>query len=293
MSMIEVDPIRPGVLSRFTSRWTRDWFVVVGGGLIAVIVLAALLAPWITPYPQDAQGAVDPVNGLLPPSAQHWFGTDKVGRDIFTRVVFGARTSLLVVACVLIASIIIGVILGVWAGYAGGWWRDVIMRITDVFLAFPALLLALALALVLPRGLPTLIIAISVTWWPWYTRLIAAVANSVSERPYVEVARTLGEPGWRIVGRHVLPNSLTPVVVQASLDAGGIILVVATLSYLGLGVSEPTAEWGLMVQQGQSLLGTQWWVVTFPGLAIMVTALAFNLLGEGLRESLDPRRRTR
>jgi peptide/nickel transport system permease protein len=270
----------------------RDALSMVSLVILGFIVFVALFAPWLTPYPADAQGATHPFESLVAPNAQHWFGTDGVGRDILTRVVFGARTSLIVVLAVLAFSITFGTITGVIAGYAGGATRDVIMRITDVFLAFPALLLALALALVLPRGIPTLIICVAVTWWPWYTRLAASSAASISRRGYVDSAKTLGVSAPRIVFRHVLPNSLTPVIVQASLDAGGIILVVATLSYLGLGVSEPTPEWGLMVQQGQALITTNWWVITFPALAILITSFSFNMLGEGLRVSLDPKKAT-
>jgi peptide/nickel transport system permease protein len=160
------------------------------------------------------------------------------------------------------------------------------MRVTDVFLAFPALLLSLALAVVLQPSVTTVIVAIAVTWWPWYARLTASVAASVSTRGFVDSARCLGVPAPVIVFRHVLPNSLTPVLVQLSLDGGGVILTAAALSYLGLGAHEPTSEWGLMVQQGQSLFTTDWWVVTCPGVAILITAFAFNVLGEGLRARL-------
>jgi peptide/nickel transport system permease protein len=205
-------------------------------------------------------------------------------------VVFGARTSLLIVFSVLSLSVLIGVTLGVIAGYAGGWIRDVVMRVTDVFLAFPALLLSLALCIVLQPDLKTAILAITVTWWPWYTRLAAGVAASISGRAYMDAVRALGISPARAVFRHVLPNSLTPVIVQLSLDAGGIILTAAALSFLGLGAQEPTAEWGLMVAQGQDLFTTAYWVALFPGLAILVAAFAFNMLGEGMRTALDPRR---
>ncbi len=233
---------------------------------------------------------VDPVNALLAPGAEHWFGTDQAGRDVLTRVLYGGRTSLFIAVSVLAVSAAVGVTLGLVAGYAGGWVRDVIMRVTDVFLAFPALLLSLMLAVVLQPSVTTVIVAIAVTWWPWYARLSASVAASVATRPYVDAARCLGVPAPVIIVRHVLPNSITPVLVQISLDAGGVILTAAALSYLGLGAQEPTAEWGLMVDQGQTLFTTNWWVVTFPGLAILVTAFAFNVLGEGLRNALDPRR---
>ncbi|GAA4597112.1 ABC transporter permease [Planotetraspora phitsanulokensis] len=263
-----------------------DRLATVGAVLLAVIVLAALLAPLIAPYPDDGGSATHPLEALLPPSGAHWFGTDQVGRDVLSRVLYGARTSLLIAVAVLVIAGVVGVVLGVVAGYAGGWVRDVIMRVTDVFLAFPALLLSLALAVVLQPSVTTVIVAISVTWWPWYARLTASVAASVSTRGFVDSARCLGVPAPVIVFRHVLPNSLTPVLVQLSLDGGGVILTAAALSYLGLGAHEPTSEWGLMVQQGQSLFTTDWWVVTCPGVAILITAFAFNVLGEGLRARL-------
>ncbi|WP_433433146.1 ABC transporter permease [Nonomuraea sp. CA-141351] len=263
-----------------------DRFAALGAVLIVLVVLAAIFAPWLAPYPVDQ---LKPLEGLQPPSGAHWFGTDQVGRDVLTRILYGGRTSLFIAVAVLAVSSVVGVTLGVVAGYAGGWIRDVIMRITDVFLAFPALLLSLALAVVLQPSVNTVILAIAVTWWPWYTRLAASVAASIATRSYVDAARCLGVPAPLIVLRHVLPNSLTPVLVQLSLDAGGVILTSAALSYLGLGAQEPTAEWGLMVQQGQTLFTTNWWVVTFPGLAILVTAFAFNVLGEGLRNALDHR----
>ncbi|MGP3960043.1 ABC transporter permease [Nonomuraea sp. 3N208] len=263
-----------------------DRFAAFGAALIVVVVLTSILAPWLAPYPDEP----NPLELLEPPSAAHWFGTDNVGRDLLSRILYGGRTSLFIAVAVLAVSAVVGVTLGVVAGYAGGWVRDVIMRVTDVFLAFPALLLSLALAVVLQPSVNTVVLAIAVTWWPWYTRLSASVAASVATRSYVDAARCLGVPAPLIILRHVLPNSLTPVLVQVSLDAGGVILTAAALSYLGLGAQEPTAEWGLMVQQGQTLFTTNWWVVTFPGLAILVTAFAFNVLGEGLRNALDPRR---
>ncbi|GAA2356171.1 ABC transporter permease [Nonomuraea africana] len=264
-----------------------DRFAALGAVLLVLIVASAIFAPWLAPY---AENDPKPLDRLLPPGSAHWFGTDQVGRDILTQILYGGRTSLAIAAAVLTVSALVGVTLGVVAGYAGGWARDVIMRITDIFLAFPALLLSLALAVVLQPSVTTVILAIAVTWWPWYARLSASVAASVATRSYVDAARCLGVPAPVIVWRHVLPNSLTPVLVQLSLDAGGVILTAAALSYLGLGAHEPTAEWGLMVQQGQTLFTTNWWVVTFPGLAILVTAFAFNVLGEGLRSALDPRR---
>jgi peptide/nickel transport system permease protein len=185
---------------------------------------------------------------------------------------------------------VVGIPLGVAAGYFGGLADEGIMRVTDIFLAFPSLLLSLAFAAVLPPSLTSLTIAIAITWWPWYTRLIRGQAASVAGRPYVESCRALGIPAWRILLRHVLPNSVTPLIVQVSLDVGGVILTASALSFLGLGAQDPTPDWGLMVAEGQNYFTTQWWLVTFPGLAILITALAFNLLGDGLRDVLDPRR---
>ncbi|MBO3748240.1 ABC transporter permease [Streptosporangiaceae bacterium NEAU-GS5] len=269
-----------------TSRF--DLLARIGAAVLAAIILAAVVMPLFVP-PDDPH----PVDALLPPGAGHLFGTDQVGRDVFNRVLYGARTSLTIALAVLVLAALVGVTLGVLAGYSGGWIRDVIMRVTDVFLAFPALLLALALAAVLQPSVTTVIVAIAATWWPWYTRLTASVAASVARRGYVDAARCLGVRTPAIVFRHVLPNSITPVLVQLSLDAGGVILTAAALSYLGLGAQEPAAEWGLMIEQGESLFTTKWWVVTLPGLAILLTAFAFNSLGEGLRAALDPRRLTR
>jgi len=265
--------------------------LLLAGALTALfIVIVAVLAPLLAPFPGDAGTATHPFTVLKPPSAAHWFGTDQVGRDVLSRVIYGARISPLIAVIVLVIACLIGVPLGIAAGYFGGWVDEVIMRVTDVFLAFPSLLLALALAAVLPASLTSLTIAIAVTWWPWYTRLIRGQAASVAGRPYIDSCRALGIPRWRIIVRHILPNSVTPLIVQVSLDVGGVILTASALSFLGLGAQDPTPDWGLMVAEGQNYFTTAWWVVTFPGIAIMVTAFAFNLLGDGLRDLLDPRR---
>ncbi|HEY9245171.1 MAG TPA: ABC transporter permease [Streptosporangiaceae bacterium] len=265
--------------------------LLLAGVLTALFIVAvAVLAPLLAPFPGDAGTATHPFTVLKPPSAAHWFGTDQVGRDVLSRVSYGARVSPLIAVIVLGIACLIGVPLGIAAGYFGGWVDEVIMRVTDVFLAFPSLLLALALAAVLPASLTSLTIAIAVTWWPWYTRLIRGQAASVAGRPYIDSCRALGIPRWRIIARHILPNSVTPLIVQVSLDVGGVILTAAALSFLGLGAQDPTPDWGLMVAEGQNYFTTAWWVVTFPGIAILVTAFAFNLIGDGLRDLLDPRR---
>jgi peptide/nickel transport system permease protein len=271
-------------------RLTASPLLTVGAVLVAVIVVAAVLAPVLAPFPGDAGTATHPFAVLRAPSAAHWFGTDNVGRDILSRVLYGARVSPVIALLVLAIACAIGLPLGLAAGYFGGWLDEVIMRVTDIFLAFPPLLLALALAAVLPASLTSVTIAIAVTWWPWYTRLVRGQAASVAGRPYIDSCRALGISRRRIILRHILPNAITPLTVQVSLDVGGVILTASALSFLGLGAQDPTPDWGLMVSEGQAYFTTSWWLVTFPGLAILLTAFAFNLLGDGLRDLLDPKR---
>ena len=268
----------------------RNPLLVVGAVLCLVIAVAAVLAPLIAPFPADAGDATHPLDTLEAPSSTPLFGTDQVGRDVLSRVLYGARISPVIALLVLAISCVIGIPLGIAAGYFGGVVDEVIMRVTDVFLAFPALLLALAFAAVMQPSITNTVIAIAVTWWPWYTRIVRGQAASVAGRPFVESARAMGIPHRRILLRHVLPNSITPVIVQVSLDVGGVILTASALSFLGLGAQDPTPDWGLMVSQGQQFFTTHWWLVTFPGAAILLTAAAFNLLGDGLRDVLDPRR---
>lgn len=261
-----------------------------GGILAALVTIVAIIAPFIVPFPQDAANATNPSAALLPPSAEHLFGTDQFGRDLFSRVLMGAQVSLPTAVVILIVAIGIGVPIGLLAGYFGGFLDDLLMRTTDVFLALPGLLLALALATVLPPGSASVAIAVGISWWPWYARLARGQAASVRERRFVESARFAGVSHRRILGRHVLPHTVTPVIVQASLDIGHVILVIAGLSYLGIGPQDPVPDWGLMVSSGQKYFMTNWWLVTFPGVAILVAAASFNLLGDGLRDYLDPKK---
>lgn len=275
---------------RLLSTARRNPLLAVGIVLAALVVLAALLAPLVTPYPADASNATHPAVTLERPSGSHWFGTDSVGRDIFTRVLFAGRVSLGIAVSVLVIAGAVGLTVGLIAGFFGGLVETILMRITDVFLAFPALLLSIALAAVLNPSATHAAVAIAATWWPWYARLARSQAASIRRTGYADAARVLGA-GWvRQLVRHVLPNAATPVFVQMSLDAAGIILTAATLSYLGLGAQDPTPEWGLMVSQGQALATTAWWVVTFPGIAVLLTAVAFNFIGDGLQSALDPKR---
>jgi peptide/nickel transport system permease protein len=293
--MIETPTIPPldSAIPRGPALWRglrANPLLAVGGGLALLIIIVAVFAPLIAPFPGDAGNASHPFQVLHAPSAAHWFGTDQVGRDILSRVIYGTRVSPVIAIIVLVIACAIGVPLGVAAGFLGGWVDELIMRITDIFLAFPPLLLALALAAVLPASLTSVTIAIAAVWWPWYVRLLRGQAASVAGRPYVEACRALGISRRRIIFRHILPNAVTPLIVQVSLDVGGVILTASALSFLGLGAQDPTPDWGLMVAEGQSYFTPDWWLVTYPGLAILITAFAFNLLGDGLRDLLDPRR---
>ena len=267
----------------------RDRLAVIGLVWIVLMVVVAVAAPWIAPYPDQGRGASDLQSRFEAPSASHPFGTDNQGRDVLSRVIFGARIPLVISSVVAAAVLLIGPLLGGLAGYYGGWADEVIMRITDIFLAFPALVLAMAMVAILGPNLRNLALAIVVTWWPWYTRLVRGMAVSLRERPYVEAAKVMGVRDERIVLRHILPNAFGPVVVQITLDFGTVILEVAGLSFLGLGAKPPTPEWGLMVSEGVEYVLEQWWISVFPGLAIFLLVLAFNLVGDGLRDVLDPR----
>lgn len=289
-SRVPPDASRPAQWARLLA---RNPLAAVGGTIVVLLALVAICAPVLAPAPGDAFSAVHPSRQLLPPGPGHPFGTDELGRDLFTRVLYGARISLAAGAVAIAVALAIGVPLGAVAGYAGGFWDELIMRFTDVVLSFPSLLLATAIAAMLGHSLVNAVAAIALSWWPWYTRIVRAQVVSLRERPFVEAARALGVPGWRIVFEHLVPNALAPVIVQASLDFGSVILTLAALSFLGIGAQPPQPEWGLLVNTGRNFFLTNWWYVTFPGLAILVTVAAFNLLGDGLREILDPRTRGR
>ncbi len=261
--------------------------------LLCVIVILALLAPWIVPYPQDIADEAHIADKFLAPSGAHWFGTDELGRDVFSRVVYGGRVSLSTAILTVGISLLIGVPLGAIAGTIGGRVDNVIMRITDIFLSFPPLLLAISLVAILGSSLTNAILAIAISWWPWYTRLVRGQAISIKERKFVQAAETIGTGKLKIIFRHIVPNCISPVIVQASMDMGGVILTVASLSFLGLGAKAPTPEWGLMISTGRTYFPDMWWCCIFPGLAIFITVLCFNLLGDAAREILDPKTRKR
>lgn len=259
--------------------------------ILVLLIVGALLAPYIIPYPEDLADATHTQIKLQAPSLEHLMGTDELGRDIFSRVVYGARVSLSAALAAVGLSLVIGIPLGAIAGSFGGWVDNLIMRITDVFLSFPPLLLAIAMVAVMGSSLNNAILAIALSWWPWYTRLIRGQAISVKERKFVQAAQTIGTGRMKIIFKHIIPNCISPVIVQASMDIGGVILTVASLSFLGLGAQLPTPEWGLMISMGRRFFPDSWWYCIFPGLAIFVTVLCFNLLGDAIREILDPKTR--
>jgi peptide/nickel transport system permease protein len=264
----------------------------IGAGALILLffIAAALFAPLIAPADPLAQNVAA---SLRPPAPDHLLGTDKLGRDIFSRMLYGARISLVVgIAVVLIAGSI-GTLLGLVAGYSGGLLDEALMRVTDLFFAFPALILAMAIAGALGPSLRNALIAISAVTWPVYARLIRGQVLALKEQEFVIAARALGVPEWRIVLRHLLPNTLAPLLVQASFDMGGAITSVAGLSFIGFGAQPPTPEWGVMISEGRNYIATQWWLATVPAAAILAVVGGFNLLGDGLRDLLDPRLRGR
>ena len=275
-------------------RWYRAWLAfrrnglaMTGLGVVVALVLVAIAAPLIA----DAGEATLQVLGdrLQPASAAHWFGTDELGRDIFARIVFGARITLVIVALVSLIVVPVGLGIGLPAGYFGGWIDAVLMRITDIFLAFPRLVLALAFAAALGPGIENAVIAIALTTWPPYARLARAETLTNRRAEFIEAAVLQGASRARILLTQILPLCLPSVIIRLTLDMAGIILTAAGLGFLGLGAQPPAPEWGAMVSSGRQVLLDQWWVATIPGIAIFVTSLGFNLLGDGLRDVADSR----
>ncbi|MEO9188673.1 MAG: ABC transporter permease [Acetobacteraceae bacterium] len=267
----------------------RNPSTLLGLSLVTAFLVLAAFGWLIVPDPRDATGAMHLANKLLPPSAAHWFGTDEMGDDIFTRVVMGTRTSLWVGLTITVIAALVGTPLGVAAGYFGGRTRAAIMRVTDVFLCVPGLVLALAIVAALGPGILHGVIALAIVWWPGYVRLIEAKALTLRGEPFVEAAQTMGASHTRILAAHILPNCLSPLVIKASMDMGLAILAAASLGFIGLGAKPPAPEWGAMIATARSYMPDYWWYSVFPGLFIFLTVLGFNLFGDGLRDILDPR----
>jgi peptide/nickel transport system permease protein len=279
-------PAKPTTQARQVGARLRANPVSMFGLVLAIALIGvAIAAPIVAPY--DPVN-LDPRNRLLPPSAMNWFGTDDGGRDILSRVVFGARYSLLAAAVVLSLAVTVGTAVGLVAGFAGGKIDEALMRLTDMFLAFPALVLAMGISAALGASLANSMIAIAVVWWPWYARLVRGQTLRLRQEQFIDAARASGAGDAHMILRHILPNCWTPIIVQVSLDVGYAILTTASLSFIGLGAQPPTPEWGAMVSIGKDYILNQWWMATFPGLAIFLTVMAFNLVGDGLQEALSP-----
>lgn len=264
----------------------RNPLAVVGAVILLVLVLAAIFAPWIAPQTPLGQ---DLGARLLPPSAAHWMGTDELGRDIFSRVVYGARITLMIVALVAVISAPLGLLVGAIAGYFGGWVDKILMGITDVFLSMPKLILALAFVAALGPGIENAIIAIAITSWPAYARIARAETLTFRNSEFIAATRLLGASHTRVIVRHILPLCTSSMIVRVTLDMAGIILTAAGLGFLGLGAQPPLPEWGAMISRGRTFILDQWWVATMPGFAIILVSLGFCFLGDGLRDVLDPK----
>lgn len=268
---------------------TRSFSSMLGLAIVAVFMVLALFGQWLVPYPEAASGSVNMARMLQPPSWEHWFGTDDMGNDVFSRVVVGTGISLQVGLIITVGAAVIGVPLGIMGGYIGGRVRSVIMAFTDLFLSVPSLVLAIAIVAVLGPGIINTMIALAVVWWPGYVRLIDSKTLAIKEEPYVEAARALGASTPRIIFRYLLPGCASPLIVKASMDMGAAILAAAGLGFIGLGAKAPSPEWGAMLSVARGYLPEWWWFAVFPGAAIYISVLGFNLLGDGLRDILDPR----
>ena len=272
-------------IGQLLSRTRQNVGALIGIGLVAFILLLAVFANIIAPFAPEQQ---DLMNSLQPPGAAHWLGTDELGRDLFSRIVFGARVSLKVALLVLGLATSVGCVLGAVAGFRGGLIDEFVMRIADIFFAFPHFLLAMALVAALGPGLNNAMLAVAVAYWPRYARLVRGSVLTVKNTTYVEAARALGCSDTRILLRHILPNAMTPVLIQATMDAGIAIVTTAALSFVGLGAQPPTPEWGAMIASGRDYVLTAWWIPTFPGVFISITVAGFMFIGDGMRDLLDP-----
>jgi len=275
-------------IKRSWYKFSRNFLSVIGLIMVVLIILIAIFAPYFSPYPKSAGKYVNFLESNLPPSLSHPCGTDTFGRDILSRIFYGSRVSLLIATMVLFFVVPIGVILGLFAGYYQGSWKDaLIMRITDIFLAIPPLVLALAICSVLPPNLFNAMIAVCLMWWPWYTRLTYGIVSSLRGEFFVQAAEISGAGTIHILFREILPNCISAIFTKMTLDVGFVILIASSLSFVGLGSQPPTPDLGSMVADGAKYLPEQWWISVFPGIAIMLIVLAFNILGDGVRDMFE------
>ncbi len=267
-------------------RLVKNRLALVGLSIVLIIIFIAIFANYIAPYDPLK---VDLSKYLLPPSRDHLLGTDEFGRDILSRIIFGARVSLQIGFFAQVISISLGTVLGLLAGFYGGWVDDLIMRIVEILFAFPFLLFVIAVVAVFGPGIQNLYLAVALIGWAGVSRIVRGQVLSLRERDFVVSARAVGAGTWRILFKHILPNALSPIIIEATLGMGGMIMLEAGLSFLGLGVQAPTPSWGSMVQAGLAYMRSAWWYPVFPGIVIMIVVFGFNLLGDGLRDALDPR----
>jgi peptide/nickel transport system permease protein len=270
----------------FWKRFRGNRFAGAGGIVVLMLFAVSFLAPYVTPYNPTT---IDAYHVLLPPSAGHWMGTDELGRDVFTRVVYGARISLMVGFVAVGIAVVIGTVIGLVSGFYGRWIDSALMRFVDIMLCFPAFFLILAVIAMLEPSIWLIMIVIGLTGWMGVARLVRAEVLSIRERDFILAARAIGASDLRIICRHILPNAMGPVLVAATLGVGGAILTESALSFLGIGVQPPTPSWGNMLTSGKDYIEFAWWLSLYPGLAILITVLAYNLLGEGIRDAIDPR----
>ncbi|MFA3920874.1 ABC transporter permease [Ruegeria hyattellae] len=281
---------RLGQSYRLARALARNPLAMVGLVIILMLLIVAALAPWLAPYSPIAG---DLANRLQPPSAAHWMGTDELGRDILSRIIYGARITLMIVLLVAVISAPLGLLIGTVAAYFGGWIDRLLMGLTDIFLSLPRLILALAFVAALGPGIENAVIAIAITAWPVYARIARAEVLTFRSAEFLDAVRMQGASSLRIIALHVVPLCMSSTIVRVTLDMAGIILTAAGLGFLGLGAQPPLPEWGAMISRGRSFILDQWWVATMPGFAIVIVSLGFCLFGDGLRDVLDPKQRSR
>jgi peptide/nickel transport system permease protein len=276
---------------RSVYRFRQSTLSIVGLALVLALIFVAVFGPFLAPYPDHVAGGIDTVARFQAPSARYLFGTNELGQDMFSLVIAGTRVSLFAGLAVVVLGALVGTIVGAVAGYFGGWIDDILMRLADLKLTIPGLILAMAVAAALGPGIFNMIIAIALSWWPGYARLVRGEVMAKKEELFVTAALALGAGSVRILKRHILPNVMTPVIVKMSLDMGFAILTVASLGFIGIGVKPPTPEWGSLLSIARNYMPDYWWTAIFPGLAIFVAVFGFNLLGDGLRDVFDPKAR--
>jgi len=277
------------ILSRLYRSCKKDFIFFLSTGVVAILVVLSIVGPLLAPYPNDAYGEVHLEKKLLPPGLTHVFGTDFLGRDILSQILCGTRTDLVAAIITVGLTVIIGVPLGLAAGYARGFTSETIMRLADLFVSFPPLTLPLFLAALFGSSMFSLATALAISWWPWYARIVRSQVISVRENVYVEAAEAGGMSKIWILRKHILPNSISPIIVQVSMDFGYVILAISAFSFLGFGVKPPIPEWGLLLSSTRAYFLDYWWTMFFPGFWIFLAVLVFNLVGDGLRDLLDPR----